>query len=241
MITIILPYYSQPEMLKEQMGVWEAYSELVRRELRLIVVDDGSPIPARGVPPDVALYRIVEDIPWNRGGARNLGTLVADGPWLLHMDLDHVLTPTQAERLIASPLPLSWTHWFRFRRERYGAADETRMKDALPREAQSGEIKPHIDSFLCNRKLYWAVGGYDEDYSGCLGGGSPFLRAMEMEGTCEVSPVRLLVYTRHVCSDASVRSLSRDTTEYSRRRREKELTRNTTPRNPLRFTWTRIQ
>jgi hypothetical protein len=94
------------------------------------------------------------------------------------------------------------------------------MKDELPRSAIYGRIKPHIDSYLCTKSLYWQAGGYSEDFSGCLGGGSPFLAELGLIADPVLLPddIRLEVYTTDVVSDASVRTLSRDTTEYKRRK-----------------------
>jgi hypothetical protein len=76
--TLIVPYYRNPVMLREQIKAWEDYPDAVS----IILVDDGSPEPALEVVrehapaallPRLTLYRIDVDIPWNRGGARNLG------------------------------------------------------------------------------------------------------------------------------------------------------------------------
>ena len=236
MLTLIIPYYRSPLMLRRQLDEAAGYPP----EVQVIVVDDGSPEPAAEVfrdedRPD--LYRIEQDIPWNRGGARNLGAHVAETDWIVHVDIDHVLLVEDCRRLLTYRLhPGSW---YRFRRFRVGPADETRRKDAIPADA-SGEIKPHIDSYVCHRDLYWRAGGYDEDYSGCLGGGSPFLKMLEREAGPPIvlQDVWLQVYTRGVIADASVTDLSRDTSEYSRRRRAKGDVRGV---NPLRFDWSRIR
>ncbi len=241
-VTLILPYYRQPKMLRLQLLNYAAFPDHVREEIRLVIVDDGSPEPALDVImgdfqelPPLKLLRILPDIPWNRGGARNLGSQVAQTPWLLHLDIDHILPPIQAMQLL--DLDVSAKHWYRFERFRYGAADETRKKDACDPSETYARIKPHGDSYLCTRTLYWSVGGYDEDYSGCLGGGSPFLAQMESAARVKVLPIYLNVVTRSVCEDASVSTLDRDTSEYKRRRKEKTLMRNTQARNPLRFKW----
>lgn len=251
-VTMVIPYYNQPSMLIEQLKTWDSYSHDVRSQMRIIVVDDGSKTPAletlraytfNGLSKlPLQLYRILDDIPWNRGGARNLGSYVADTTWLLHMDIDHVLLPESASNIVKMLPAMRSDVWFRFRRYRYGEADETRKKDALPEDVRHGEIKPHIDSYLCTKDLYAKVGGYDEDYSGCLGGGSPFLQQMgEVAGPPNIFPldVSLTVFTRHTCYDASVTTLSRDTSEYARRKKKKQLTGNTKATNPLRFKWER--
>jgi hypothetical protein len=128
--------------------------------------------------------------------------------------------------------------WYRFARFRVGKADETRKKDLIPDEKEFGEIKPHIDSYLVTKEIYWKAGGYDESYSGCLGGGSPFLEQLAIAAPMKLLPedIHLHVYTRHVIPDASISTLSRDTSEYKRRR---AVIGKVKGKNPLRFKWHR--
>jgi hypothetical protein len=239
-------------MLHKHLETWAQYSDSVRAALRLIVVDDCSPEPAVGVitpfksDPKLAscvqLYRVLKDIPWNRAMARNLGAHVATTPWLLHMDIDHLLPPESMHALVRQLGGLDPAHWYKFRRFRVGKADETRNKDSIPRRQEFGEIKSHVDSYLCTREMYWQVGGYDEDYSGCLGGGGAFLRQLGKAGTETLAPrdIYLHVYTRDKIKDSSVSTLNRDTSEYARRRRIKERAGNTKAKNPLRCPWERV-
>lgn len=228
-------------MLREQALEWLRYPE----GMRVILVDDGSPEPAMDVILEVGhtdrllVLRILQDIPWNRGGARNLGAHVAETKWIVHVDIDHLLPAECAGQLLATDPDSRF--WYRFPRYRRGRADETRRKDAIPEDQEFGQIHPHIDSYLIRRDLYWKTGGYDEDYSGCLGGGSPFLKRLQRMAPVQIldKSIFLCVYTRSVCTDASDTTLSRDTTEYSNRRRQKEQTGNTKPKNPMRFKWER--
>lgn len=243
-VTLIVPYYRNPKMLQIQLTEWLDYPE----QFRFVIVDDGSPEPATDVASRddrlgdrLRIFRIHKDIPWNRGGARNLGVHVAETDWVIHVDIDHLLPSGCARNLFDEEV--DYRCWYRFPRFRRGIADETRQKDEIPDDMEFGEIKPHIDSYLMTRKNYWRVGGYDEDYSGCLGGGSPFLKAAELRLRAPRMLSKntfLCVYTRSACDDASDNTLSRDTSEYSRRRKLKEKTQNTKPKNPLRFEWSRV-
>lgn len=237
-LTLIVPFYRNVAMLARQAEEWEKYPAA----LRVIVVDDGSPEPAA---PIVAgsraeVYRIGVDIRWNRGGARNLGATVARTDWIVHVDVDHLMPADTADRLVHFKPEAG--AWYRFPRWRVGAADETRNKDKVPRDATFAQIHPHIDSYLIERSLFWKVGGYDEDYSGCLGGGTPFLKSLERRVPVLLLPevMPLHVYTRDVCADASDFSLSRDTSEFSRRKADKARRGDTTPQRPLRFPWERV-
>lgn len=242
--SLVVPFYLNGRMLEEQIRVWEQYPAAVR----IVLVDDGSPEPACDIVlahasvalrERISLYRIGVDIPWNRGGARNLGTVQAQTDWILHVDIDHVLPAGCVQPLLDfAPDP---GRWYRFERFRNGRADDTRRKDKIADDVEFGRIHPHIDSYLCTRDLYWRAGGYDEDFSGCLGGGSPFLKQLERLAAPAMAPTdaHLVVWTRSKAEDASDRTLSRDRTEYARRKREKERTGRTRPERPLRFTWSR--
>ena len=238
--TLIVPYYRNPEMLRHQAAAWAGYPSRVK----VIVVDDGSPEPAHEVLPKdcrAALYRIETDIPWNRNGARNLGAHVAETDWILQTDIDHLLPVASAGWLVGSfdAVPACW---YRFARRRIGRADATRQKDAIPPEADEGPVKPHVDSYLCTRELYWRVGGLDEDYSGHLGGSAPFLAKMAAAATCElIKRAPLRVYTRHVIADASDLTLSRDRKPYEELRAKKRAQGDPRPENPLRFPWHKVR
>lgn len=242
--TLIVPFYRNSGILKRQVEEWNMYPP----GIKVICIDDGSPEPALQIIQDsgfciltsgFSLYRITTDIPWNRGGARNLGAHVATTDWILHVDIDHILPADAAEKLLAWKLDKN--RWYRFQRWRVGAADDTRKKDAIPPAAEYGQVHPHVDSYLVRRDIYWQTGGYDEDYSGCLGGGNPFLKRLEAIQPVEIlpPPIRLEVYTRAAIKDANDWSLSRDTTKYREIKRRKEQTGDTTPKNPLRFSWVR--
>jgi len=252
LITLVCPFYRQPQMLRKQLETWAQYSLAVRDAMRFIIVDDCSPEPARDVLKEpsralayTSLYRIDVDKPWNRGMARNLGTKMATTPWVLHVDTDHVLTAGNAANLLTTVRSMvgAVPKWFRFSRYRVGAADETRKKDKIPPGAKYGKIHPHIDSYLCMPKAYWAAGGYNEDFSGVLGGGTPFLKEMErvngeppvLEGTF------LEVHTRDSVSDSSEHTLPRDSAAFKRRKHEIMAAHGTLRgHDPIRLPWHRV-
>lgn len=240
-LSLILPYWMQPKMLRKQLNTIAEYPP----EIEVIVVDDCSEIPAESVLEDfdkISLYRVTERRDWNRSMCRNLGAKVAETPWIIQVDTDHVLPPDAAARLLEHGLnPGSW---YRFPRFRVGKADETRNKDAIPRDQEYGQIHEHTDSYLITKANYWRTGGYDPDYAGCLGGGGAFLARLEkMLGPSASLPIdiHLEVHTRHSIPDASVSGLNRDTSEYKRRKKEKEARGDTTPKNPIRYPYERVR
>lgn len=242
--TLIVPFYRNSIMLQRQIFEWELYPPSVR----IIVVDDGSPEPAKPIiqavasnelQKRIALYRIKVDIPWNREEARNLGALQAETRWVVQVDIDHVLPSPCAERLV--DFAADSNHWYRFPRWRKGKADETRNKDAISRDVEFGEIHPHVDSYLISKKLYWMVDGYDLLFSGCLGGGSDFLKRLEGVADPLLLPpaIHLHVYTRSVVKDASDWTLSRDTNEGKRRARMKRSQLTGRKSESIRSQWER--
>ncbi len=229
-------------MLRHQLDNFAMFDSDTRKKINVIIVDDCSPEPAEAVigkDDDVRLYRIKEDIPWNRSMVRNLGAHVAETKWIVNVDTDHEFPPMSANALFKTHVDSDY--WYRFPRVRIGAADETRRKDEIPESCEFGGIKPHIDSHMMTRELFMRS-PYDEDYSGCLGGGSPFLARMTTIATPKLmsSEVHLYVYTRHVVPDASIFTLDRDTSEYKRRRRAKEAAGDTKPKRLLRYDWERL-
>lgn len=249
LITMIVPYYRQPNMLRKQLETWQRYTAEVSAAFNFVIVDDCSPEPAEDVfgdawqPHGVSLYRIDQDVPWNRGMARNLGTHVAETDWILHVDTDHVLGADEAAKLVANGMHcVPKSTWCRFRRFRMGRADETRKKDKIPPDAAYGEIHPHIDSYLCTKEMYWRAGGYNEDFSGVLGGGSPFLREMvKANGEPHVLKVALDVYTRDAVPDSSEHTLPRSPEAFKRRKQEIMRKRGTLRgHDPLRLPWHRV-
>ena len=248
LITMVVPYYRQPKMLSKQLATWiNDYSAEVRSAIHFTIVDDCSPEPAADVfsmvrPFHCSLYRIDKDVPWNRGMARNLGTKMATTPWVLHLDTDHVLPPESAASIVAMIHHFNHARWYRFRRFRVGAADETRKKDKVNPHATFAEIHPHIDSYLCTPEAYWAAGGYNEDFSGVLGGGSPFLKEMErVNGEPAICDFPLHVHTRTSVPDSSEHTLPRDPAAFKRRKQEIMKARGTLRgHDPLRLPWHKV-
>ena len=230
-------------MLARQIQEWQHYPS----ELRIILVDDGSPIPALPVVAQASdalksrlrLYRILIDKPWHRSGARNLAAAKCDTDWLCSIDIDHVLPAASAVRLVE--YEPNENFWYRFRRFRVGKADATRRKDKIADDVEFAEIHPHIDSHLMPIEMFRKLGGYDEMFSGCLGGGTDFLRRMEWHFGAPLmlpSDIALHVFTMHAIPDASVTSLSRDTRPGKEIARRKSANR-AKPVPSLAFPWER--
>jgi glycosyltransferase involved in cell wall biosynthesis len=155
MITIIIPYYRNPEMLKFQMEQWAAWPQFVKNQTKFIIVDDGSPEPLEleSCPYDLKVARIEENIPWNFSGAKNLGVHLCDTEWFLLHDIDYVFhNPAMKEVL---ELDRSRPHIFYRFKCVMNNSGKAKRKDHHP-----------ISSFFSSRTNFWAAGGHDEDFSG---------------------------------------------------------------------------
>ena len=211
MLSLVVPYYLNRSMLELQMREWERWSRKAKAQIEIIIVDDGSPDPAVSVPfpptfigtlPELSIYRITEDRPWHQHAARNLGAHVARGPWLLLTDMDHMLTAANADQLIKrlGKLDLG-TAYFLHRIE---------ASTGLPTLGRDDQPKPHPNSFVMTRDLYWQAGGYDEDFCGIYGTDGLFKsRLFTIAEQGFLKHVALTRYWREIVPDASTTTMAR--------------------------------
>lgn len=234
-ITFIYPYYENPNMLKEQIKLWNSYDAEIKKNLKVIVIDDGSPRnPAlKAVIPhpklELSIYRIGVNIKWNQHGARNLGFHVCDDGLVLASDIDHTLPADSASKLFKAELDMKFH--YTFRRVNHPNHDA---------------YKAHCNSFVTTKKQFWKAGGYDEDYCGYYGGDGILLRALE-----EIAPRRefkdifIVRWSREVLADASTNPEEFDRhgeskEGYRRISEAKRAMNNTKAINPLRFPWEKV-
>jgi hypothetical protein len=160
-VTLIVPYYENPQFFAEQLQGWRQMPGVGRLAYFSInVVDDGSPFyPAErvvrelGLPlvPGLRLFRIDRDVRWNWLAARNIGAHEADTRWLLLTDMDHVVSPEVMEACIYGVHRIDTIYGF-------------------SRVEHTGEpIEPHKNSWFMTKEMFWKVGGYDEAFSGLYG------------------------------------------------------------------------
>lgn len=229
--TLVMPYYRNPIMLEFQVANWNSWSEEVRRQVNVVLVDDCSPEPAepifRKCTLKKALFRIDQDIPFNAHGARNLGMKMfgKDPDWALLTDMDVLIDEPNVKRLLAKQLSPGLHYTF-----------EREFMDGRPR-------KTHCNTLLVTRGAFWDVKGYDEDYCGSYGGDGIFLRALEKKYPRQHLLDVVVTGFNNVIEDCSTRDLDRQgplKDEYLRRRGEKKAKNDMVPRNHLRFPWHRV-
>jgi hypothetical protein len=201
-LTIVFAYYENPQMLEFQWKEIAAYPEDIKLALEVVVVDDGSPtFPAKEVPrpqglPQVAIYRITEDIRWNQDAARNIGAHEARASWLLLTDIDHVVPASSVTAILGG----EWSE-----RSFYTLG---RIK------FHGGEVREsHPNSYLMTKKLYWEIGGHDEDFAGVYGKDFLFRkRALQRSQEVHLPDIVLARVGTTLVEDAGTTSITRRNT-----------------------------
>lgn len=209
MLTIVLPYYMNGSMLRLQFGNWKAWPGKCRTRLKVIIVDDGSPnSPAANVPrpyglPELEIYRVLEDRPWHQHAARNLGAHMAPEGWLLLTDMDHVLQPDAAAMLFKA------LDKGRLDPGTVYMLDRVEADTGLPTLGKDGQPKPHPNSFVMTREMFWKIGGYDERATGIYGTDRLFRERCFDAAERGHLKIPLTRYWRDLVPDASTTTLPR--------------------------------
>lgn len=203
-LTYVVAYYDNPLMLAEQYRLWASYPDDLKAQIEVVIVDDASPRwPALDVHrpdglPRLRIYRVAVDVPWHQDGARNLGAFVAKGSWLFLTDMDHML-PAESLRSILAIKNKSRIYTF-------GRIEP----DGTPTRNKDGELKPHINTYALTKKLYWEIGGYDEDFCGMYGTDGMFrTRAFETAPNQHCPHIPIVRHSRETIPDASTTTLPR--------------------------------
>lgn len=163
MISIVVAVYGQPKMLARQLEEFATYQDDIRKHLELIIVDDhGDPAvteqegAAFGALLRTEVYRVLDDIPWNQMGARNLGMKMARHEWCLMIDPDMVIDAPTMLRMIAATNALKPGHLVK-----YGLKHVNEPKRDVDMSSPN--------TYLIRKSDFWQVGGYDEDFAGNKG------------------------------------------------------------------------
>ncbi len=158
-LTVVVNCYFDKEStaLIDLLDLYSNYAPELLDRLQFVIVDDGSPIKFESVhlkgtkfPLNLKFIRIKEDIPWNQGGARNLGVVYASSEKVLLTDLDHYFTESTLEGLLKQKVPRKVIY-------------------KMARYRQDKLIRSHPNTFLLCRSRFLELYGYDEEFSGNYG------------------------------------------------------------------------
>ncbi len=209
-LTIVLPHFMNLGMLEEQQRIWASYPEELRKRLHVIVVDDCSPEADRPTAShfwieglgSIRCFRLLSKRRWNWLACRNLGALKACTDWLLLTDIDHGVPVETLTHLLTDRLEERAA--YRFKRLVAPRVWPYRLRDCA-------SWKPHNDTWLLTRQLFYFddgedqfVGGYDERLSGCYGTSGEFRdRVQQCASAVVLRDDVILRYPREVIADAS--------------------------------------
>ncbi len=219
-VSIIMPVYQNDSTnFQKVMAHYAAFSSETKQGFQIIFIDDASPVPVEITPDcdvNISVYRVLEDIPWNIPGARNLGVMCADTPNIAFIDLDHLFPEETIKALIHYTLEDTEILLF------------DRYKDGAPHHI-------HPATFFMQKSLFLKLNGCDEDFAGHYGS-DKHLRACISAYGCTVITSNLRVDTSTKIE--SQHTLVRDTSHNDKIMAEK----NTAPlvnhsKKMLRFAW----
>ena len=200
-ITLIMPYYDNGGMLEVQQRIWMKYSNDIINKISFIIVDDGSPVNKASEHIiqdylDLSIYYVTVDIPWNQDHARNLGSYKADTEWLILTDMDHIIPEETISYLLNNIKVFDDKYYYTFDRINY--------KD-------NSDYKYHPNSYFISKKLYWEIGGYDEEFAGYYGTDGLFRKRMDIvsRGKIHLDGFKIIRCGREDIPDASTRTLHR--------------------------------
>lgn len=165
-LTIIHTYYNEQSLLETQIERWNVYNQSVN----IILIDDGSQkIPAIDVIKqhklkdyiNFSLYRVTKDIGFNSHGCRNLGARLANTDWLVFLDIDYTIQPSDLNRLKKESLDSN--SWYEMNAKFKG----------------QGNSYMALNQFVIPRKLFLEQRGYDESFVPFHYGDREFLSRLE--------------------------------------------------------------
>jgi hypothetical protein len=147
---------------------YSSYDPYLLDRIQFVIVDDCSPVEMViddfGL--NLSVYRIETDIPWNQGGARNLGVTFAKSDKVIVSDIDLLFPEHTLQHLLDRKNP--GKHMFKFWR----AGEDGRY------------IRPHANVFFFSRSRFLKYFGYDEEFSGGYGAEDyRFVKYQKAQGT----------------------------------------------------------
>ena len=164
-VTIGYTYYEEPDLLEQQIQLWEKYPP----EVEIVLVDDGSSIyPAKKIldkfklPPNLKLYTVDEDLGFNSHGCRNLIATVASSDTLLFLDIDCTLNVND----------VAYIRTVSFNKESLYTFFMYEPNTNIFR------FTGHVNVFIVNKEKYWEAGGYDESFTGWHYGDREFMERL---------------------------------------------------------------
>lgn len=198
-LCIIYPAYVEnrkTDLIETILHQYDLFDKEVLNHLEIVLIDDCSPdietlIDISKYKVNISLLRILDNIKWNSGGAKNLGVIYSSSERIIITDIDHFF-------------PEDTCIW----------AMHTELNDReacyFKRIYQTGDSeKPHVNTFLMTRNTYFQLHGYDEDFCGMYGDDIFFQAYMHRNlDQIYLSPKKCITYDINVETHSLSRKVS---------------------------------
>jgi len=210
-LTMVYPYYENPNMLRLHFAEWVSYPEDVKKNMEAVIVDDCSTkFPALPIVEELAdavgfpirLFFITKKVMWNWLAARNIGAHEAIDSWLLMTDMDLMLKAQDAAQII------------RLVKGRVLNEAAFYLVDRVIAPDGQG-YKVHPNTYVMSKSLYWHIGGYDEEFSGVYGCDGTYRRLahkIATGGNFHLHGIKVTYYPRSFVADSGVQDDGRKET-----------------------------
>jgi len=158
-LSLISHYYNSHDKAQELIDHLTQAKPETLEHLELIIVDDCSDEERMLTAPNFSLkyLRIIDDIPWNQAGARNLGALTSEGRWQLFFDIDQRISYEGLDYVVehCDGLSDNVMHYF--------------LVNNFIDSNTNEQLLTHPNTFLVNSIKFRINGLYDEDFAGNYG------------------------------------------------------------------------
>lgn len=158
-LSLISHYYNSHEKAQDLIDYLAQAKPETLEHLELVIVDDCSNEERQLSAPNFSLkyLRIIDDIPWNQAGARNLGALTSEGRWQLFFDIDQRISYDGLDYVVEHCDGLADTvmHYF--------------LVNNFIDSNTNEQLTVHPNTFLVNANKFRLHGLYDEDFAGNYG------------------------------------------------------------------------
>lgn len=194
-------YFNQKsaDPLYSMLETYSGYSHQIRKSIQFVLIDDCSTIPVKlptDLPLNYQLLRVQQDIPWNNGGARNLGVVHARTSKILLTDIEQIFPEKLLKKILEHRERKSV--FYKFKR-----VDSTGKRLTTPRNL-----------LYMTKSVFFNALGYDEAFCGNYGFEDSFLidSLKQRNNSFRYFTRFVKVIERKVDRENAYHSFSRDTT-----------------------------
>lgn len=196
----------------------------------LIIVDDGSEPSKRAslyldAHPKISLYEVTKDVGFNSHGSRNLIMKECQTDWCVLLDIDREfmdadLDWNELRDFLDTDISDDCFYTFAIWANPVVGKDPNELQYSPKKFDSEWELLDSPNDFIVNKKVFWSVGGYDEEIIGFRAGDRHFMRQMNLlyqwATLLNVELKMLRGPSEHNTTTRTLIKKYRDTIEYSR-------------------------